>query len=210
MPAMAVSADAPATPPATGTGAADVAIRQALAQGRYSDALTRLMESHGDRLYRFCRSMVKSPDLAADVHQVIFINAHEGLLRGDRIDDFEAWLYGIARHRCLDALKIRRRWYDRFRLGGPGRVGGSDQQEAPDGARPPDQLVVEGERRLALIDCLQDLAPHVRAAIVLHFQEELTFEAMATIDGERAPTLQARVSRAMPVLRRCLEEKGWG
>jgi DNA-directed RNA polymerase specialized sigma24 family protein len=42
----------------------------------------------------------------------------------------------------------------------------------------------------------------------LRFQQGVTYEEMARREGERPATLQARVARALPVLRRCLERGG--
>ena len=45
--------------------------------------------------------------------------------------------------------------------------------------------------------------------VLLRFRDGLSYPEMARACGERAPTLQARVARAMPALRRCLESEGY-
>ena len=54
----------------------------------------------------------------------------------------------------------------------------------------------------------QRLRPKVRIAILLRYREGLSYAEMAAICDERPATLQARVSRALPVLRRYLGELG--
>lgn len=54
---------------------------------------------------------------------------------------------------------------------------------------------------------LQTLNPEARIAVLLRFREEMSFEEMSTICGERAKTLQARVARALPKLRDALEKE---
>jgi RNA polymerase sigma-70 factor (ECF subfamily) len=170
--------------------------------GRRREALSLVMDWYGERIYRFCRSMIRDPQLAADVHQIVFVSAYESMASNTEVASFEGWLLGIARHRCLDALKARRRWFKRFQFG---EVVRHDEDPAPVA----DQRLEGGQRNLALVECLARLATKVREAVVLRYQESLTFEEMARMSGEQAPTLQARVARALPGLRRCLEQKGW-
>jgi RNA polymerase sigma-70 factor (ECF subfamily) len=60
----------------------------------------------------------------------------------------------------------------------------------------------------ALEECLDELPPHVRAAVRLRYEEGLSYEEMSRICEERPATLQARVARALPLLRRSLEGRG--
>jgi DNA-directed RNA polymerase specialized sigma24 family protein len=52
------------------------------------------------------------------------------------------------------------------------------------------------------------LQPHVRMALIMRHFEGMTFEEMGQLLGEKPATLQARVARAMPGLRRFLIAKG--
>lgn len=164
-------------------------------------ALDLLMHAYGRSLYRYCRQMLPDADLADEVHQMTFVQAYEGLFRFARRSSLRTWLFGIAHHRCLDAIKIARRRERRFEL----------RAELPDRPVP----AVNAEERLTALSrlrdlgrCLRELAPRARNAVLLRFQEGITYEEMARLSGERPATLQARVARALPVLRRCLERKG--
>ena len=66
------------------------------------------------------------------------------------------------------------------------------------------------ERSVARVleSCLRGLAPRVRTAVLLRYQQGLSYPEIARLSNEKAPALQVRVSRALPLLRRCLEEKG--
>lgn len=188
-------------PPAAGIDDPEREAHDALARGSPEEALAALMRIYGVRLYRFCRQMVADPDLARDVHQTTWLQAFESLSGFAMRSSFRTWLYRIARHRCLDAVKTRRRRDQRITFPG----------ELPDAPAPDPEAAMglgEDERRLVLRRCIEKLAPKVRSAVLLRFQEELPYERMATVCGERAATLQARVARALPVLRRCLEAQG--
>jgi len=176
-------------------------VLEELERGDRKRALTILMQAYGDDLYRHCRQMLRDPALADDVHQTVFVQAYRDLPRFSRRSTLRTWLYGIARHRCLDALKARRRWFRRFELA----------DAPPDGQdlrpRADEHLAAVGVAS-ALELALDELKPKVRVAVLLRFREDMTYEEMAEVCGERPATLQARVARAMPRLRKCLQGMG--
>lgn len=177
-------------------------ILQALDRQDLRSALQLLMDAYGDALYSFCRRMVKDAELAADVHQTTFVQAWQGLSRFSRRSTLRTWLYGIARHRCLDALKIDRRRRQRIEAVEelPETVGTEAVAEQ--------SLLADAFSR-TLAGCLGALTPRVRSALLLRFQEGFSYREMAAVCDDRPATLQARVSRALPLLRHCLEEQGF-
>lgn len=190
--------------PRISAGAAPDPERAALAaldRGSLDEALAVLMRVYGTAVYRYCRRMVVDEDLAQEVHQMTFVQAHEGLGKFGRRSSLRAWLFGIARHRCLDVLKMHRRRDKRF-----GSI-----EEAPDlpepGGSVEDRLSDRSVTRI-LESCLRGLPPRTRTAVLLRFQQGLSYPEIASLSNEKAPALQVRVARALPLLRRCLEEKG--
>lgn len=175
---------------------------EALDQADLKTALTILMEAYGSAVYRFCRQMVTDDELAEDAHQMTFVQAYESLERFSRRSSLRTWLYSIARHRCLDALKVSRRRRARFELT-------ADPSENPDTSPGAEDRLAQRARGRALEHCLDKLAPAVRTAVLLRFHEELSYPEMARICGERPPALQVRVTRALPKLRHCLESLGY-
>lgn len=165
----------------------------ALAAGDRERALLILMRSHGEPIYRFCRNMVGDA-LADDVHQLTFVHAHQGLpgFRGD--SSLRAWLYGIARYRCLDALRQQQR-----------------RQASALSVVDPVADEHEPDRTLAVRDvlelCLDRLKPKVREAMILRHVQGLSYPEMGEVCGEGPAALQLRVARALPVLRRCIETR---
>ncbi|HEV8631013.1 MAG TPA: RNA polymerase sigma factor [Thermoanaerobaculia bacterium] len=178
--------------------------REALAALERADreaALTLLMRAYGAALYRYCRQLVDDEELAQDAHQMTFVQAYEALAGFGRRSSLRTWLFGIARHRCLDLLKMDRRRRRRF-----GRL--AEAAERPDPGGGADRGLVARSLADALAACLRELVPRIRSAVLLRFQLDLSYPQIAELSGERAATLQARVARALPALRRCLEERG--
>jgi len=188
-------------PPAAGEGNPETAALAALDDGDRDRVLEILMAAYGEPLYRFCRQLTGDAELAEEVHQATFVQAHDALPRFRRRSTLKTWLFGIARHRSLDAIKKRRRFRRRFTQVETLPEPATADAEAEDG-------LVARDRRAALRSCLETLAPRVRSAVLLRYQEGFSYVDMARVSGDRPPTLQARVSRALPVLRRCLEERG--
>lgn len=160
-----------------------------------------MMRDYGDAVYQYCSRILRDELLAQDVHQQCFVQAYEDLSRFSRRSSLKTWLYGIAHHRSLDAAKGRRRFLARF-------FPTDSLPEREDAAVPVDERLAQSATELDLSECLAQLAPAARTAIALRFTEGFTYEEMATICGEKAGTLQARVARALPVLRACMEKRG--
>jgi RNA polymerase sigma factor (sigma-70 family) len=71
-------------------------------------AFEALFDRHRLPVLAFCRRMLGSPEEAEDAVQLTFITAYRDLLGSERPIMLRPWLYGIARHRCLSALRMRR------------------------------------------------------------------------------------------------------
>lgn len=176
--------------------------REALARGDVRAALAELVGLYRDPLYGFCRELTRDDAMADDALQTTFVQAYRDLPRFSPRASLRAWLYAIARNRCLDALKAARRQRARFEV-----IDGEAGADAAPGA---DRRLEDREIEAALEHCLGKLAPQVRTAVLLRYQEGFSYKDMAAVSRERPATLQARVARAMPVLRRCIERRAGG
>jgi RNA polymerase sigma-70 factor (ECF subfamily) len=176
-------------------------VTRALGRGDRSLALDVLMTAYGRMVYRYCCRILGDSDLADDVLQTTFLQAFEAFERFDGRSLLRTWLFGIAHHRCLDALKALRRRQHRL----------DDLDAAVEVADPSvsvEESAAADERGRALVTCLEELETHIREAILLRYELGLSYPEIAAICNERAPTLQARVARSLPLLRRCLDLKG--
>lgn len=161
------------------------------------------MVAHGDAIYSLCVRTLRDPDLAEDVLQQTFLEAHRDLATFQARAAPRTWLFGIAIHRCQDAIRKRRRRDAREEPGDDGVVA------LPDPADGPSAFLEKQQRFAALESCLERLSEDASMAVQLRFLIGMTFEEMAKQLGAKADTLQTRVMRAMPVLRRCMTRKGW-
>src|SRR5215468_4994374 len=160
-------------------------------------ALQRLMQRHGHAVYRYCRIALDDAVLAEDIHQQVFIEAFCDLPGFAGRSTLRTWLFGIARHRVLDAAKHQRQARAHLEV-----AAGAD---LPDLAPPPGEGLDNALLQAALGTCLAALDEPIRTAVLLRYQQGLTYEEMAEICGEKAGTLQVRVSRTLRKLRDRLE-----
>lgn len=175
-----------------------------LARGDKRGAIEVLMNAHGEMIFAHCVRTLRDRILAEDVLQQVFYEAHRDLEKFRGQAALGTWLYSIAAHRCSDVIKTARR-----------RAGKIDSDEdalttcADPGSAPGERL---DQARLveALEDCLEELSDEVRATVLLRFQSGMTYEQMASSLDAKPDTLCARVARALPLIKRCLERKGWG
>jgi RNA polymerase sigma factor (sigma-70 family) len=197
-----VAAPPPPSSPAAG-GELEAEALAHLDRGDPRAALVILMRVHGDAVLGHCIRVLRDRALAEDIRQQVFLEAFRDLARFQRRSTLRCWILGIASHRCLDAIKARRRRDARIDSGEEEAVVAA-ADESPD----PSHHVDRERTSRFLESCLDGLSEEVRMTVLMKFQLGLSYEEMSPMLNQRPGTLQARVARALPVLRRCLETKG--
>ena len=165
--------------------------------------LAELMQEHGKAVLGFCLRVTRDAATAEDVTQQVFLEAYRDLDRFEGRASPRTWLFSIASHRCFDALRSEQRRSKRL------VVDDEVLSAVEDPAAGPVDGVDRSRLGAALDDCLALLSAEVRATVLLRFQTGLGYRELAEMLGANADALQVRVSRALPVLRRCMERKGW-
>lgn len=173
-----------------------------VAKGDMTGALRLLMKRYGTAVYRYCREELRDPTLADDVQQQVFIESFRDLPKFRRQSTVRTWLFAIARHRVLDAVKARRR--------ARSRVDPEGAMDKPDPRPPPGDRIDDARLQEALVACLHGLDEPIQTALLLRYQQGFTFEEMAKVCGKKSGTLQAQVMRALPDLRACIERRTGG
>jgi RNA polymerase sigma factor (sigma-70 family) len=144
-----------------------------------------LYDRHHRGILGFCRHMLGSVEEAEDALQHTFMAAYRDLVRADKPIQLRAWLYTIARNRCLTTLRARRER----------PLGEADEV-------PTENLASEVERRQDLRDLLSDLSGlpvDQRAALVLAELGAVSHDEIATVldvprEKVKALVFQARTS----------------
>jgi RNA polymerase sigma factor (sigma-70 family) len=139
-------------------------------------------ERHGAGILGFCRHMVGSREEAEDIVQHTFAAAFRDLQReSDRRIALKAWLYTIARNRCISVLRARREHAAEL------------QEVATDG------LSEQVERRADLRELLSDvrqLPDEQRAALLLSEAAGLSHAEVAQVLDCEVGSVKGLVFRA--------------
>jgi RNA polymerase sigma-70 factor, ECF subfamily len=155
-------------------------------------AFTALYERLLPYLTTVARRRVRSPEVAADLVQQAFLNAHLARDRFALGSQFRPWITRILVNLCVDHRRSRRRWtlepLDPNALGSPPERGEHERHR---------------ERALAR-RALAALAPSQRRVVEMHWLEERPFPEVAEALSERLSTVKVRAHRAYKVLRRSL------
>jgi RNA polymerase sigma factor (sigma-70 family) len=140
-----------------------------------------LYERHVSGILSFCRHMLGSVEEAEDVAQHAFAALHAELARGAEGLHLRAWLYTVARNRCLSTLRGRRE-----------RTG---RTLAPQTAGLTGEIERRADLRELLAD-LHDLPTAQRAALVLSELGDLSQVEVAEVLGTEAARVKGLVFRA--------------
>jgi RNA polymerase sigma factor (sigma-70 family) len=140
-----------------------------------------VFDRHHRGILSFCRHMLASPDEAEDAVQQTFISAFDSLQGSERDVKLKAWLYTIARNRCLSILRARR------------------EQPAELDDVPTVGLAEEVQQRSdlrELLDDLRGLPVDQRAALVLSEIGDLSHADVGAIVGCEAAKVKSLVFQA--------------
>ena len=153
-------------------------------------------------IYRYCRKLLASDSEAEDAMQLVFLQAIQDFPRFRGPATERHWLLSIARHRCLDRLKLLRRL--------PEFPGAPELEELEVPASGPgaDDALAASEAARVLARCIEELPAPTRAAVVLRYHDQLSYERIEAEMGVSAGALRVRVLRGLSSLRGCLERQG--
>lgn len=172
------------------------------AQGGDPASFGPLVEAYQRPVYSLCFRMLGQAEEAEDAAQESFLRAFRSLRRYDPERPFGTWLLSIAAHHCIDRLRRRR---------GPLQPpdGEAELVERPDGAPGPEASLEARQRREAVAALLQSLRAPDRAALVLHYWHDLSYEEIAATLGMSLPAVKTRMHRARRALaQRWVEREG--
>ena len=161
-------------------------------------AFQEIVRRYERPIFNLIARIVRDDALAEDVAQEAFLKAFRSLGSFDRDRKFSSWIFRIGHNAGLDALRRRR--------ADPVIAG----ELAPEPIIPPPPDQVEAEALGQAIDAaLHTLRPEWRAAIVLRYQEGLSYEEMAEVLGLPEGTVKTFVHRARKQLMETLTAAGW-
>jgi RNA polymerase sigma-70 factor (ECF subfamily) len=167
-------------------------IQRALAGDQ--EAFSCLVEVYQTAVYNLAYRMLGNAVEAEDAAQETFLRAYTRLNTYDSSKKFSSWLLAIASHHCVDRLRRRRwRWLSLDELP-PWRWLASSSK--------PEEVVVQREERGEVRQLLDQLPPHYRAAVILRYWHDLSYQEIA----EAMETTESAVKSTLHRARRMLAQ----
>jgi|GEM_PF-1188091 len=165
-------------------------------------AFEQIVHRYRSQLLGFCRRMLGgSTEDAEDVLQEVFANAYRALLADEREIQLRAWLYQIARNRCLNHLRRRR----------PQSAGPDALEMIPcgDATTTHERAGNRDELRL-LINDVQSLPEGQRRALMLREIDDLSYKEAAGAMGTTVAAIRSLLIRARTSLAEASHERAIG
>jgi RNA polymerase sigma-70 factor (ECF subfamily) len=165
----------------------DPALGRVIARWREGDrdAFEEVVERYGLKLLRTARLILRDEALAEDAIQETFLKAWQRI-RSLRDEDPGPWLTRIAMNESISTYRRRHRFQaltERI-----GSLGGGKR-------------VVSSEARLDLTHAVDQLTVEQRAAVALHYYQDLSVEETARILKVPTDTMKSRLKTALRRLR---------
>lgn len=179
--------------------ASDLDLLAGVAAGDPS-AFERLYRLYETRVYQYARTLISDATVAEEIVGDTMTAVWRGAGTFGRTSRVSTWIFGIARHKALDALRRR----------------GRQQQEVPlDGAadlQNPDESPLDGMQRKQMASlthsALTRLSPEHQEILRLVFHEELPYGEIAMLLSIPVNTVKTRVYYAKQRLKQELEQPG--
>lgn len=164
-------------------------------------AIEQIEQRYGQELRLFCQRMLGGDAAAAeDAVQDVITACCQTNPESTPQRSLRGWLYQVARRRCIDQQRTRRR-----RAAGDG----GDQRtaaiaRAPDPCTTPAGRALKRERAARILDVLEELDEEQRSIVVMRFMQNLSRDEIAEATGLSLRTVKSRISASIAELRRRL------
>ena len=163
-----------------------------------------LYRRHELRIWRYLERHVGERELAEELMQEVWFAVAREAPRYQPRAKFTTWLFTIAHHRVVDALRSRR-GHESLEELDPEGEGWLAQLATEPGAGPLAE-VMSRDQAQALRRAMSLLPLEQRDAFLLHIEGDLAVEDVAAVTGCPAETTKSRLRYARSKLRELLKE----
>jgi RNA polymerase sigma-70 factor (ECF subfamily) len=180
--------------------------------GRAED-FNELVRRYERELYRYLARYLGDPALADDVFQNTFLQVHLKRNLYEEGRPLRPWLYSIATHQAVDALRKQGRHptlsLDQQAGGssGDGEVGSLVDLLVSEGPGPLAELQ-GAERKRWIQDSIQKLPPTLRETLIMAYYQDLKYREIADALNVPVGTIKSRLHAAIAKLQQMARADG--
>ena len=171
------------------------------------EAFAQLVQRYSNTLFNFICRFLNDYDAASDILQQVFTQLYISLPKLRTGEPLKAWLFQVARNRCLDELR-RKRVLHFSEL-----QAASDDDELsplaiiPDTSPLPEEVAEHHDLQDILQHAISGLPPKFRAVVLLRYTSQLSFSEIGQALQMPEATAKTYFQRAKPLLRTALKER---
>src|SRR5579859_6554513 len=176
--------------------------QQTLAGDPY--AFEDLVKRYSTPLFNFIYRFLSDYDQACDILQHVFIQLHTSLPTLRTGEPLKAWLFQVARNRCLDELRRKHA----IHFSELEKSVDDDEQLAladmPDVSPLPEEVAERHDLQQILLKAIQELPPKFRAVVLLRYASQLSYAEIGRVLNMPEATAKTYFQRVKPLLRNAL------
>ena len=164
------------------------------AKGGDEAAFSELVEKYQRPVFSVCYRMLGTPTAAEDAAQEAFIRAYQALDRYDPNRSFATWILSIASNYSIDQLRKKKVTILSM---------DSDKHAwlaPPDPGPSPEKVALDKEKNALVQAILADLAEIDRAAVILQYWHDYSYEEIAETLDLSSSAVKSRLFRARKLM----------
>jgi RNA polymerase sigma-70 factor (ECF subfamily) len=174
----------------------------ALAAQGNAKAFRVLVNQYLPLVYNYLFRMTQNHELSEEMAQEAFVKAYQNLKTFDRTRAFKPWLLRIATNATLSELRKQKKVVSLNALEEEGGFNEADHQSTED-------ITIQLERQLThdeVQQAMTQLAPKYRQALLMRYQQEMSYEEIA--DAMQIPlnTTRTWLKRGLEKLKQAVKE----
>lgn len=156
-----------------------------------TSAFEELMRRHEPRIFQFALKIVKSPELAQEISQDVFLKIWEKRTSLNTIETLPAWLFSMAKNQSLNTLKeIARRYAHEEKYA-------AAQDEVLDGEA---EIQYNDLKKFAAI-LIDQLSPQRKIIYQMKVEQGLTTSEIAAKLNLSPSTIRTQLAKSYQLLR---------
>lgn len=163
-----------------------------------------LVQRYSAPLFNFICHFLGDYDQACDVSQQVFLQLYISLPTLRTGEPLKAWLFQVARNRCLDELRRKRaiHFSELESMNDEDEL--SPLAAMPDTSPLPDELAERHDVQQRLQGAINGLPPKFRSVVLLRYAGQLSFSEIGKALSMPEATAKTYFQRAKPLLRNAL------
>ncbi|HEV2662983.1 MAG: RNA polymerase sigma factor [Chloroflexota bacterium] len=167
-------------------------------------AFETLVHRYNVPLFNFICHCLGDYDLACDVSQQVFLQLYISMPTLRTGEPLKAWLFQVARNRCLDELRRKRAIHFSELEAASDDDDLSPLAIMPDMRPLPEEIAERHDLQSALRQAIEALPPKFRSVVLLRYAGQLSFSEIGKTLNMPEATAKTYFQRARPLLRTAL------